>query len=75
MIDLTNLKLMHYHGDEAAEMEETDSPHHDAAEHDLERQMGWYRRVFRCRTCDEEIVVEAPPIAQTEPLPEGEPLH
>jgi hypothetical protein len=75
VIDYGNLKLMHYHGDDAVEMEPTDAPHHDVAEHDLERSIGWYRRVFRCRTCDEEVVVETPPLAETEPRQEEQPLH
>lgn len=58
MIDYGSLKLMHYHGDEAVAMSETDSPHHDAASHDVEHGLGWYRRVFRCTTCDEEVVVD-----------------
>src|ERR1700752_5238669 len=74
-IDYSNLRLMHYHGDEVVEMEEADSPHHDAAGHDLERELSWYRRVFRCRSCDDEVVVEAPPTALTEPRQEAEPLH
>jgi hypothetical protein len=61
VIDYQNMKLMHYHGDDRVEMSETSSPHHDAASHDEERALGWYRRVFRCNTCDEEVVVEARP--------------
>jgi hypothetical protein len=59
LIDYESLKLMHFHGDEAVEMEETSSPHHDVASHDVEHPQGWYRRVFRCTTCDEEVVVRA----------------
>ncbi len=60
MIDYQNMKLMHYHGDEAAAMSETTS-HHDAASHDLEQGVGWHRRIFRCNTCDEEVIVEIQP--------------
>jgi hypothetical protein len=58
MFDYQNLKLMHYHGDEVATMSETTS-HHDPASHDAEHEMGWYRRVFHCNTCDEEVIVDA----------------
>jgi hypothetical protein len=58
MIDYGNLKLMHYHGDELVPLAETAS-HHDSASHDAERGIGWYRRIFRCTTCEEEIVVDA----------------
>jgi hypothetical protein len=57
MQDYQNLKLMHYHGDEAASMSESTS-HHDAASHDAEHGVGWYRRIFRCDTCDEEVIVD-----------------
>jgi hypothetical protein len=60
MYDLTNLKLMHFHGDEAVPMEEEADSHHDAAEHDVERGIGWWRRTFKCSTCGEEVIVQAP---------------
>ena len=64
MYDLTNLKLMHFHGDDEVPMEETTASHHDPAEHDIERAQGWWRRTFRCTTCDEEVVVQAPVLAR-----------
>jgi hypothetical protein len=60
MYDLTNLKLMHFHGDEEVPMEEMSESHHDAAEHDEERGVNWWRRTFRCTRCDEQVVVQAP---------------
>jgi hypothetical protein len=60
MYDLTNLKLMHFHGDEEVPMEETADSHHDAAEHDDERGINWWRRAFRCTRCNEEVIVQGP---------------
>lgn len=58
MLDLDSLKLLHLHGDDVVPMETSDSPHHGSAAHDLERGEGWWRRVMRCTTCDEVVVVE-----------------
>jgi hypothetical protein len=50
------LRLRHRHGDEWVPMEGRPL-HHGAPEHDVER--GWLRGLlFRCATCDEEVVVE-----------------
>jgi hypothetical protein len=48
------LRVEHRHGDEWVRLEP--SPEHDSAEGDVER--GWqFGRLFRCRTCDEEVRV------------------
>ena len=60
MIDYRNLTLMRFHDAEPVEMAETQAPHHDAAAHDVERGIDWYRRVFRCTTCNEEVIVDVP---------------
>lgn len=59
MFDFENLKLLHSHGDELVPMVEKTGDHHDAASHDAERDISWYRRVFRCTTCDEDVVLES----------------
>ena len=49
-------RIEHRHKDGSwAEMEEVRS-HHDAAEHDPERSWG-IRRLFRCKTCEEELTI------------------
>jgi hypothetical protein len=61
MIQYEALRLMHRHGDEElAPMVELSGGHHDPAAHDIEHGVGWYRRIFRCTTCEDEIVVEGP---------------
>lgn len=59
MFDYQTMKLMHSHGDERFPMTESSS-HHDPAAHDAEQ--GWRpgTRIFRCMSCEEEIVVESP---------------
>jgi hypothetical protein len=68
VIDLENLKLLHLHGDDLVPMEVSDAPHHGAAAHDLERGEGWWRRVMRCTTCNEVVVIEGRQGTET---PEG----
>lgn len=53
------LRLEHRHNDGSWSPLEAQGGHHDAADHDPER--GWAKgRIFRCKTCDEEVrVVEA----------------
>ena len=72
MIDYANLRLMHFHGDEAVALDEVATPHHDAAAHDIERRVGWFRRVYRCTTCDEEVIVELPLAASGGDRPAGD---
>jgi hypothetical protein len=49
-------RIEHRHKDGSwAEMAEVRS-HHDAAEHDPERSWG-IRRLFRCKTCEEELTI------------------
>jgi len=68
VIDLETLKLLHLHGDDLVPMETSDTSHHGAAAHDLERGMGWWRRVMRCTTCGESVVIEG---RLTDGAPEG----
>ena len=56
MFDYQTVKLLHHHGqDNWVPMAE--SSDHDAATHDPERQWLSGARIFRCTTCDEEIVM------------------
>jgi hypothetical protein len=58
MLNFQAIRLMHNHGNgEYIDMVERD---HDAADHDPER--AWLRgaRIFKCRTCSEEVVVVPP---------------
>jgi hypothetical protein len=68
MIDYSLFKLMHRHGDVWVELKPQEP--HDAAEVDPER--GWLRhgRLFRCRSCDEEVMVVPSPAEEEEsPVP------
>jgi hypothetical protein len=58
MFDYQTLKLLHVHGGEDVPMVERS--HHDPADHDPERSWGEGARIFRCATCDEEVVVLPP---------------
>jgi hypothetical protein len=55
MLNDMAFRLMHRHGDDFVPMIE-----HTNADHDPER--GWLRgaRIFRCSTCDEEVVLVPP---------------
>lgn len=55
MLNNVSFRLMHRHGDDYVPMVE-----HDAADHDPEK--GWLRgaRIFRCTTCEEEVVLVPP---------------
>ncbi|HYM53281.1 MAG TPA: hypothetical protein VEW45_07390 [Candidatus Dormibacteraeota bacterium] len=46
------MALMHRHGEDWAPMEEVE---HSAVDHDPERRLLRGERVFRCKTCDDEI--------------------
>ena len=54
MFDYRTVQLMHLHGDERIPMHERPR---DAADDDPGR--GWVKgeRIFRCSSCDEEVVV------------------
>jgi hypothetical protein len=63
VLDLQTLKIVHPHGDELVPMELSGAPHHDAVAHDPERgdaqqRGGGWRRIWRCTSCDETIVLE-----------------
>jgi hypothetical protein len=58
MLNFQAIKLLHNHGNgEYIDMVERD---HGAADHDPER--AWLRgaRIFKCRTCAEEVVLVPP---------------
>ena len=58
MLNDVSFRLLHRHGDDYVPMVE-----HTAADHDPER--GWLRgaRIFKCKTCEEEVVL-VPPTAE-----------
>jgi hypothetical protein len=59
MLHYEALRLIHRHGDEdLAPMVEQSGGHHDPAAHDVEHGVNWFRRVYRCTTCEDEIVIE-----------------
>ncbi|HEY8239701.1 MAG TPA: hypothetical protein VIF63_09720 [Candidatus Limnocylindrales bacterium] len=55
MLNEVSFRLMHRHGDDYEPMVE-----HTSADHDPEK--GWLRgaRIFRCRSCEEEVVLVPP---------------
>lgn len=55
MLNEISFRMLHRHGDEYVPMVE-----HTAVDHDQER--GWLRgaRIFRCSSCEEEIVLVPP---------------
>jgi hypothetical protein len=55
MIDYETMKIIHRHGGDWVEMRPRE--HHDAADHDPEREWDRGARIFRCESCDEEIAV------------------
>ncbi len=55
MLDYQTLKLMHVHGGQQHPMVER--AHHDPADHDPERSWREGARIFRCASCDDEVVV------------------
>ena len=64
MYDYQNVKLMHLHGSQWAELHPRE--HHDSAEHDPERIWGRGARIFKCDVCDEQVAV-IPPEGAREP--------
>ena len=58
MLDIRTMELMHVHEGEHVPMVER--PHHDPADHDPEQRWREGARIFRCTTCDEEVVVLPP---------------
>ena len=63
MFDYKTVKLLHHHGNDdwVPMLEETE---HGSAAHDMER--AWLRggRLYKCTTCEEEIVITEPPDAR-----------
>jgi hypothetical protein len=56
MLDFETFKIIHRHGsDNWAEFRPRE--HHDAADHDPERDWGRGAQIFRCESCEEEIAV------------------
>jgi hypothetical protein len=58
MLNVQTIQLMHVHGGEQVPM--VDRTHHDPADHDPEQTWREGARIFRCTTCDEEVVVLPP---------------
>jgi hypothetical protein len=59
MLDFTrDVKLMHRHGSGYEAMVE--EREHDAADHDPERAWLHGARIFRCKSCEEEVVFVPP---------------
>jgi hypothetical protein len=52
----TSFQLEHRHNDGSWSSLSEERTHHDAAEHDPERRWG-IRRIFRCKSCGEEVAV------------------
>jgi len=62
MFDYQTVKLLHHHGnDDWVPMAEVE---HGSAAHDPER--AWLRggRIYRCTSCEEEVVITEPPDAR-----------
>ena len=57
MFDYNTVKLLHSHGD-GNYVPMAESSDHDSAAHDPERQWLSGARIFKCTTCDEEIVMK-----------------
>ena len=67
MIEL-QYRIDHRHKDGSwAEMEEV-TPHHDSAQHDTERSWG-FKRLFKCKTCDEFLTIQPGQEGGPEELP------
>lgn len=58
MIQLSQLELLHRHGDEWKPLEEAE--HTSPDDHDLERRMLRGEKLYRCAECDLEILVVPP---------------
>jgi hypothetical protein len=56
MFDYQTVKLLHSHGD-GHYVPMAENPDHDSAAHDPERAWLSGARIFRCTTCDEEIIM------------------
>jgi hypothetical protein len=54
------LRISHRHNDGTNSPMVEVTEHHDAAEHDPERQWG-IRRIFRCVSCEETVTIESRP--------------
>jgi hypothetical protein len=67
VIQYEALRLIHRHGNDWAEMAPKDLD--EVANHDIERSLLRGARIFRCRSCDEEVAVQIAglPLADTEP--------
>ena len=59
MFDYSTVKLLHQHGD-GAFSPMTPSVDHDAAAHDPERAWLAGAQIFRCSTCDDQVVLVPP---------------
>jgi hypothetical protein len=58
VLSFETMALMHRHGEDWVPMREVE--HHTSVDHDPERRMLRGERVFRCVTCDEEVMLVGP---------------
>jgi len=58
VIQLSQLEMLHRHGDEWAPLEQAE--HTSPADHDIERRMLRGEKLFKCAECDLEILVVPP---------------
>jgi hypothetical protein len=66
VIQYEALRMIHRHGHDWAEMVPKDLD--EVANHDIERSLLRGARIFRCRSCDEEVAVQI----GDSPLADGE---
>jgi hypothetical protein len=57
MLSFPAMTLLHRHGEDWAPMEEVG---HSSVDHDPERRMLRGERVFRCKSCDDEVRIVGP---------------
>ncbi len=58
MIQLSQLELLHRHGNEWAQLQEAE--HNSPEDHDIERRLLRGDKLFKCAECDLEILVVPP---------------
>lgn len=55
MLNVNNLRVLHRHGDDWIPMESAE--HTSPAAHDPERRILRGQRIYRCASCDEEVLI------------------
>lgn len=58
MLNFQAMQLLHRHGEDWGQMEELE--HHSPATHDPERRLLRGDRVYRCKTCADEVRIVVP---------------